>query len=342
VQVQMQIQLATQSMVPYAQPPMAHAPTSMCNMSACCGGSVVAGSAFGNGIGTGPGNSHSYGGYGQSSWEAPPGGSAGQPASMQGGFGSGNSGGGAGAKAGSGLVGYAADGRQSYGGMDSCGISGSLNSMRQADERAAAEALWTQQMPRNGSSCGVPPGSGTAASDTLSLPAGLAAGASQFGMSANAPAFTPGLGIGASGSSGATTGTVGVSFEADSLRAAAETLWADTGGGAATTSRLPQSRFTVPDMNRVPSLQAMEAESMRAAAAGLWGQQSSVSSGAATNGAIGGFGVGVPAGACASPAMAPEASLALPPLPSGMLGGGGGLPSDLLAGLRLDSIEPGQ
>lgn len=220
-QMQMRVQIGAQgpqSVIPYGQQPMTHVPQSMHSMSACCGGSVSVGGFGGNGIGAHPLSSNSYGAYDQGSWEALPSGSAGQPASMQGGIGNGSSGGAAGGSVGSGLGGYAANGHQSYGNMSSCGIGSSLSSMRQADERAAAEALWTQQMPRAGSSGGV--GSGNAGSDTCSLPAGLAASASQFGMSANAPAFTPGVGIGASGSSGATAGTVGgVSFEADSLRA---------------------------------------------------------------------------------------------------------------------------
>ena len=113
----------------------------------------------------------------------------------------------------------------------------------------------------------------------------------------------------------------GASFEQESLRAAAENLWAGTSAAA------PASRcsFTVPDLNKVPSLQAIEAESMRAAAAGLWDQGSGGSAGAA--------------------APSADSLLGMPPLPSGMLGGcGAAAPgdeiglcgADLLAGLRLD------
>ena len=107
---------------------------------------------------------------------------------------------------------------------------------------------------------------------------------------------------------------------------AAEGLWAENLGGAAAA---PAPRFTVPDLNKVPSMQAIEAESMRAAAAEAFGFS----------------GGGAPA------ADAADASLGMPPLPSGMLGGAGGAGgaddlgalcgADLLAGLRLDgSSEP--
>ena len=156
-----------------------------------------------------------------------------------------------------------------------------------------------------------------------SLPAGLAASVSQFGMSANAPAFTPGGGACGSGavSASAGCGGQGASFEQESLRAAAENLWADVN----TSAGAPAPRFSVPDLNKVPSMQTIEAESMRAAAAGLWDSGGSV-----------------------APASAPsEDLLGMPPLPSGMLGGSGGpgadelglCGADLLAGLRLDGAS---
>ena len=77
----------------------------------------------------------------------------------------------------------------------------------------------------------------------------------------------------------------------------------------------------MPDLNKVPSLQAIEAESMRAAAAGLWDQGGG--------------------GSAQANASSTNALLGMPPLPSGMLGAGGGdelglCGADLLAGLRLD------
>ena len=111
---------------------------------------------------------------------------------------------------------------------------------------------------------------------------------------------------------------------------AAENLWADVNS---TPSAAPAPRFTVPDLNKVPSLQAIEAESMRAAAAGLWDVG-------------GGMGGGMGGGAPASAPSADVGLLGMPPLPSGMLGASGGsgdelglCGADLLAGLRLDS-EP--
>ena len=205
------------------------------------------------------------------------------------------------------------------------------------------------------------------------LPAGLAASVSQFGMSANAPAFTPAGGACCSGGAPSVPSmNSGASFEQESLRAvrfpssnpassspapapltaraaaasthscraqlstacvrarcsqAAENLWA--GVHEAT----PAPRFSVPDMNKVPSLGAIEAESMRAAAAGLWDQ--------------GGGGGG---GAAAAPApsmdsLGSDSLMGMPPLPAGMLGAANGAAerdelglcgADLLAGLRLD------
>jgi hypothetical protein len=62
------------------------------------------------------------------------------------------------------------------------------------------------------------------------------------------------------------------------LLQAAEGLWAGTSLGGPSAGRPqppapapPPQRFTVPDLNKVPSMGALEAESMRAAAAGLWG-----------------------------------------------------------------------
>lgn len=166
------------------------------------------------------------------------------------------------------------------------------------------------------------------ASDDASLPAGLAAASSQFGMSANAPSFTPGGsgggGCGCGGLGGSLGGGGGgsASFEQESLRAAAENLWAGTSAAAPSSRSFPGSSFTVPDLNKVPSLNAIEAESMRAAAAGLWDQGSG--------------------GSAAAPSA--DSLLGMPPLPSGMLGGCGAAASDeiglcgadLLAGLRLD------
>ena len=157
-----------------------------------------------------------------------------------------------------------------------------------------------------------------------------------FGMSANAPAFTPSGGGGGGMGGGPPSGAPqqpsvqqGASFEQESLRAAAENLWGSSGGGLGGTGGGRQPSFTVPDLNKVPSLQAMEAESMRAAAAGLWDSGGSAGSG-------GGGGGGGQA------ASAPSAELGMPNLPSGIGAGDDDLQlgnlcgADLLAGLRLD------
>jgi len=182
---------------------------------------------------------------------------------------------------------------------------------------------------------------GSASAPTADMYTAGLGNASQFGMSANAPAFTPAGMAQASVASGVRGGSLGgaslggPSLEQESLREAAENLWAGTSSGVASGASLGSSpRFmpavnpapmsNVPPVNRVPSLQALEAESVRAAAAELWTQQ-----------------------ATAAPAPSPMAlGVAGPPLPSGLLAGGLGdyYSADesahmdhILAGLRLDA-----
>ena len=235
-------------------------------------------------------------------------------------------------------------------------------SLMQRTQNAEAELLFQQMnggSRTNGSGGpggalpGQPPGGGSA------FPAGLEATVSQFGMSAKAPAFTPGGAMSSCGAS-ATATSNGISphasFEQESLRAvmnqappslfskyvsvephclqcilpactlqAAENLWAGTSrtcgqapqpSAPATAAMAP--RFQVPDLNKVPSLQAIEAESMRAAAAGLFDGAGFGAGGGASSGVAGGDDAVVD-------------GLGMPQLPSGMLGG------DLLASLSLNS-----
>ena len=216
----------------------------------------------------------------------------------------------------------------------------SAMSMRAADERAAAEMLWSSQMRGSCAGAGAGAGAGGAAGGAPSrMNGGMHGGpsapaadvyvpssSSQFGMSANAPSFTPGGGgavMGGVSMGGAPSRNNSFSLQEASLREAAENLWGRTTSGGApvpapvaapmTAPMTAPPRFTVPSMDRVPSLSAMEAESMRVAAAGLWGQASSATS---------------------SPAMAPSMDAARSaPLPSALLaclpteGGMNGLPT---------------
>ena len=229
----------------------------------------------------------------------------------------------------------------SYGGGGSSGFGGGGSSMglratggapsmsmRAADERAAAELLWSAQMQGgsiNGNSSSAFGGEVPAASDFHSSPglaAAAAAAAAQFGMSPNAPSFMPG--------GNSSVSSRGPSLEQESLREASENLWGCTGGGGSASAAAAPSqqhaapRFTVPAMDRVPSLQAMEAESMRAAAAGLWGQTAAAPVPAMHPS------LGVPSPAPMLPMMG-----ALPLAPGGADPLCGGL--DVLASLRLDS-----
>ena len=129
------------------------------------------------------------------------------------------------------------------------------------------------------------------------------------------PSFTMG-GSGGGASFEPNSCVKGASFEQESLRAAAENLWADVHATPAS------ARFTVPHLNKVPSsLQAIEAESMRAAAAGLWGSCGST-----------------PAAAPA-PSEGGASLLGMPQFPPGAGGADelGLCAADLLAGLRLDA-----
>lgn len=179
--------------------------------------------------------------------------------------------------------------------------SQSAMSMRAANERAAAELLWSTQMGVGGSVARLngAGGGGPPAPPAEHYAAGTPS--AQFGMSANAPSFTPGGGAhlgGGGGSLGGSNRGSSFSLEQESLREAAENLWGRATAAPA-PAPAPAPRFTVPSsMDRVPSLSALEAESMRAAAAGLWGQT-----------------------AAPVPAPAPSMDgLGMPPLPSALLG----------------------
>ena len=227
-------------------------------------------------------------------------------------------------------------------------------SMRAADERAAAELLWSSQM--RGTNSGVAgPGVSVGGGGSLNglLSGELTAAPSQadrygssnqarFGMSANAPSFTPGVTSGMEFTAAGAGGRGSISLEEQSLREAADDLWGFTtsgGGASAPASSTPTpARFSVPSADRGPSMSAIEAESMRAAAAGLWGKTSSA-----------------PPAPSPPASGADTASLGVAHLPSALLGGLDGMNGccsshnaalsvadalggscDILAGLNLD------
>ena len=111
------------------------------------------------------------------------------------------------------------------GGVGHAGSAGAM-SLVQRTQNAEAELLFQQMNGggRGGGNC-MPPASSASLAGGAS---DLLASASPFGMSPNAPTFTPGMPIGSSGSGGAggaaggppsLTSAGGVSFEQESLRA---------------------------------------------------------------------------------------------------------------------------